>query len=52
VPHNGETEFYVKKVLAAYARHRPAPPPASVKRQARPVTSTARHPPGDRPSAG
>ncbi|EPX60972.1 Lytic transglycosylase, catalytic [Cystobacter fuscus DSM 2262] len=53
VPVNGETEFYVKKVLAAYARHRPPPPPpASVKRQARPVSSTARHPPGDRPSAG
>ncbi|ATB43303.1 Lytic transglycosylase, catalytic [Cystobacter fuscus] len=52
VPHNGETEFYVEKVLAAYARHRPPPPPAGVKRQARPVRSTARHPPGDRPSAG
>ncbi|HEX8538928.1 MAG TPA: lytic transglycosylase domain-containing protein [Cystobacter sp.] len=50
VPRNGETEFYVAKVLAAYARHRPPPPPASVKRQARPVTP--RHPPGDRPSAG
>ncbi len=27
VPHNGETEFYVAKVLAAYERLRPPPPP-------------------------
>lgn len=27
VPRNGETEFYVAKVLAAYARLRPPPPP-------------------------
>ncbi|NBD14238.1 lytic transglycosylase domain-containing protein [Corallococcus silvisoli] len=33
VPHNGETEFYVAKVLAAYARTRP-PAPVVVKRPA------------------
>jgi hypothetical protein len=27
VPRNGETEFYVAKVMAAYARLRPPPPP-------------------------
>jgi soluble lytic murein transglycosylase-like protein len=37
VPHNGETEFYVDKVLTAYARFRPR---------------AKRHPPVDRPSAG
>jgi len=47
VPRNGETEFYVDKVLTAYERFRPRP-----KRQARPVVSTPRHPPVDRPSAG
>ncbi len=47
VPRNGETEFYVKKVLSAYERFRPPS-----KRQARPVVSTPRHPPVDRPSAG
>ncbi|MET0405518.1 MAG: lytic transglycosylase domain-containing protein, partial [Cystobacter sp.] len=52
VPRNGETEFYVNKVLTAYARHRPPPPPAAVKRVPRPTRSSARHPPGDRPSAG
>ena len=51
VPRNGETEFYVDKVLTAYERFRPRPPPAS-KRQARPVVSTPRHPPVDRPSSG
>lgn len=48
VPHNGETEFYVDKVLAAYARHRPAPPKAP----ARAARSGARPPLADRPSAG
>ncbi len=58
VPRNGETEFYVDKVLTAYERTRPRPPPRpakaepSPKRQARPVVSTPRHPPVDRPSAG
>ena len=48
VPHNGETEFYVDKVLAAYARHRPVP----AKAPARAARSGARHPPAERPSAG
>lgn len=51
VPRNGETEFYVDKVLTAYERLRPRPAPAA-KRQARPVSATPRHPPVDRPSAG
>jgi soluble lytic murein transglycosylase-like protein len=55
VPRNGETEFYVDKVLTAYERLRPHPPPRpapAAKRQARPVSATPRHPPVDRPSAG
>lgn len=55
VPRNGETEFYVDKVLTAYERLRPRPPPRpapAAKRQARPVSATPRHPPVDRPSAG
>jgi Transglycosylase SLT domain len=56
VPHNGETEFYVDKVLTAYERLRPhpspRPAPAAAKRQARPVSATPRHPPVDRPSSG
>ncbi len=58
VPRNGETEYYVDKVLTAYERTRPRPPPRpakpapSPKRHARPVVSTPRHPPVDRPSAG
>ena len=56
VPRNGETEFYVDKVLTAYERLRPHPPPrpapAVTKRQARPVGATPRHPPIDRPSSG
>ncbi|WNG61065.1 lytic transglycosylase domain-containing protein [Archangium gephyra] len=57
VPRNGETEFYVDRVLTHYERLRPRPPPRpakpapAAKRQARPV-STPRHPPVDRPSAG
>ncbi len=50
VPRNGETEFYVDKVLATWKRTRPAPPPRpAARRTARP---TQRHPPVDRPSAG
>ncbi|PTL84247.1 lytic transglycosylase domain-containing protein [Vitiosangium sp. GDMCC 1.1324] len=55
VPRNGETEFYVDKVLTLYERTRPRPPPRPApaqKRQARPVSATPRHPPVDRPSAG
>lgn len=56
VPRNGETELYVDKVLTAYERLRPHPPPrpapAAAKRQARPVSATPRHPPVDRPSSG
>lgn len=58
VPRNGETEYYVEKVLTAYARLRPPPPPRPAKpppaskRRARPVASTPRHPPVDRPSSG
>ncbi len=33
VPRNGETEFYVRKVMAEYERRKPPPPPA--KRRAR-----------------
>jgi len=50
VPRNGETEFYVDKVLTAYARLRP--PATAVKRQARPTSAPVRHPPVDRPSSG
>jgi soluble lytic murein transglycosylase-like protein len=42
VPRNGETEYYVDKVLTAYARLRPPPPPRpapAAKRQARPVAA-------------
>jgi soluble lytic murein transglycosylase-like protein len=48
VPRNGETEYYVQKVLAAYERFQPRPPlrptrPAPVaKRQARPVNPATR----------
>ena len=58
VPRNGETEFYVDKVLTHYERLRPRPPPRpskpapAAKRQARPVSTPSRHPPVDRPSAG
>ncbi len=58
VPRNGETEFYVAKVLTHYERLRPRPPPRpakptpAAKRQARPVSAPSRHPPVDRPSAG
>ncbi|MCY1081840.1 lytic transglycosylase domain-containing protein [Archangium lansingense] len=59
VPRNGETEFYVEKVLNHYERLRPRPPPPrpskpapAAKRQARPVSAPPRHPPVDRPSAG
>ncbi|WP_257447838.1 lytic transglycosylase domain-containing protein [Archangium lipolyticum] len=48
VPRNGETEFYVEKVLTAYERFRPRPPPRpttrpapAAKRQARPAVSRA-----------
>ncbi|SEU24136.1 lytic transglycosylase domain-containing protein [Stigmatella erecta] len=38
VPRNGETEFYVAKVLSAYARLRPpAPPPAAARPPRRPA---------------
>jgi hypothetical protein len=40
VPRNGETEFYVARVLAAYARTRPPPPPAPPK----PAPSRAKKP--------
>ena len=53
VPHNGETELYVDKVLTLYERLRPHPPPHPAARPSRPPGSpTARHPPGDRASAG
>jgi hypothetical protein len=49
VPRNGETEFYVVKVLAAYARLRPPPPrPASKPGVIRAVSAA----PGDKPSRG
>ncbi|WP_434383616.1 lytic transglycosylase domain-containing protein [Melittangium boletus] len=58
VPRNGETEFYVDKVLTAYARLRPPPPPrappptSAAKRQGR-AAPTPPHPsPEARPSAG
>lgn len=46
VPRNGETEFYVAKVMGAYARLRPPPPPkplAEPKRSS-PVTASANLP--------
>ena len=53
VPRNGETEFYVDKVLTAYARLRPPPPPTSAaKRQARPANSAPRPAQALPPSAG
>lgn len=39
VPHNGETEFYVAKVLAAYERLRPPPPRPIVAAKSRPGAS-------------
>jgi soluble lytic murein transglycosylase-like protein len=48
VPRNGETEFYVAKVMAAYERLRPAPvrqPVATKSRPAAPTRSTPRAPP-------
>lgn len=42
VPHNGETEFYVAKVLAAYERLRPAPPPRPVREVKSRPAATAR----------
>lgn len=52
VPHNGETEFYVAKVLAAYERLRPPPPQPkpTVVAKSRPVAS-ARPPARAAPSA-
>lgn len=56
VPHNGETELYVDRVLALYERLRPHPPPpptVAVKRSARPAgSSPARHPSAGRASSG
>jgi soluble lytic murein transglycosylase-like protein len=50
VPRNGETEFYVAKVLSAYARLRPAPPPpARPPRRAAPAPE-ARARPQPRPA--
>ncbi|WP_224372421.1 lytic transglycosylase domain-containing protein [Hyalangium versicolor] len=48
VPHNGETEFYVAKVMAAYERLRPPPPRPAVAGKSRPTASArppARPPP-------
>jgi hypothetical protein len=51
VPRNGETEFYVVKVLAAYERLRPPPPPRpTVAAKSRPAAS-ARPPVRAAPSA-
>ncbi|WP_395809823.1 lytic transglycosylase domain-containing protein [Archangium minus] len=58
VPRNGETEFYVEKVLTQYERLRPRPPPRpsrpapAAKRQARPVSAPPRPPPVDPPTSG
>lgn len=41
VPHNGETEFYVAKVLAAYAHTRPPTPVAMKRPAAQPPAKTA-----------
>lgn len=50
VPRNGETEFYVEKVLTLYERLRPHPPArapsaSAAKRQARPVIAAPRRAP-------
>jgi soluble lytic murein transglycosylase-like protein len=51
VPRNGETEFYVEKVLAAWERTRPpAPPRPASQRQTRPL-ATPRPPRAERPAS-
>jgi soluble lytic murein transglycosylase-like protein len=48
VPRNGETEFYVAKVLAAYARLRPPPPPRPSPRPGLVRASPSQQSPGSR----